>query len=77
LRRFSERETAMTLYGQGVEAGYLVMRNLWVTGGYNFAGLEDNEFPGAEQATEGAFLSLRFKFDEDNLLPWRNMRLDQ
>jgi hypothetical protein len=76
VRRFGERETAMTSYGQGVELGYLAFRNLWVTGGYNFTGLEDREFPGAEHSAEGPFLSLRFKFDEATLVPWRGMRLD-
>jgi len=76
LRRFSERESALTSFGHGLEVGYLAMKNLWVTGGYNFAGLKDGQFPGAEHTESGPFLSVRFKFDEQNLVPWRDMRLD-
>lgn len=77
LRRFSERETGTTTYGQGVELGYLVLRNLWVTGGYNFTGFEDDHFPGADHTESGPFLSLRFKFDEKSLTQWRDLRLDR
>jgi hypothetical protein len=76
LRRFSERESALTSFGHGLEVGYLAMKNLWVTGGYNFAGLKDGQFPGADHTDSGPFVSLRFKFDEQNLVPWRDMRLD-
>ena len=76
LRRFSERESALTSFGHGLEVGYLAMKNLWVTGGYNFAGLKDARFPGAGQTDSGPFVSLRYKFDERNLVPWRDMRLD-
>jgi uncharacterized repeat protein (TIGR01451 family) len=77
LRRFSQRESGLTSYGQGVEVGYLAFRNCWITGGYNFTGLEDANFPGADNRADGPFLSLRLKFDERNLLPWQDLRLDR
>jgi len=76
LRRFSERESSLTSFGHGLEVGYLAMKNLWLTGGYNFAGLKDGQFPGAGHTDSGPFLSVRFKFDEQNLVPWRDVRLD-
>ena len=48
----------------GVEAGYLVRQNLWVTAGYNVTGFSDNELQGAGYTNKGFYVRLRFKFDE-------------
>jgi hypothetical protein len=77
LRRFCERSTERATFGHGVELGYLAMKNLWVTGGYNFAGLKDGMFTGAEHTDEGAFVTLRFKFDERSLASIKDLRLDR
>jgi len=77
MRRFTERESGLTSYGHGVEVGYLAFRNLWVAGGYNFAGFEDRDFGLAERTERGPFLSLRFKFDEGSLASIRDLRLDR
>ncbi|ANM29589.1 hypothetical protein ABI59_08365 [Acidobacteria bacterium Mor1] len=75
LRRFTQEETDVVSHGAGLELSYLALRNLWITGGYNFAGLDDPDFPGLDQSREGAFLSIRLKFDEDSSL--RDLRLDR
>ena len=50
----------------GVEAGYLVQQNLWLSVGYNHTGFAaDRDLAGYEYTREGAFLRLRFKFDQD------------
>jgi hypothetical protein len=77
LRRFTQRESGTTSYGEGIELGYLAMKNLWVTGGYNFAGFADTNFAGAEHTARGPFVSLRFKFDERSLASIRDVRLDR
>ena len=77
LRRFTQDESDVTTHGAGLEVSYLALRNLWVTGGYNFAGLDDDAFPGVDNTQEGAFLSIRLKFDEDTRLSWRDLRLDR
>lgn len=53
-------------YAYGVEVGRLLRQNLWLSVGYNFVGFEaDSDLTGYEYTDEGAFIRLRFKFDED------------
>lgn len=77
LRRFVDRESALTSYGHGVELGFLAIKNLWLTGGYNFAGFKDSNFTSAERTEQGPFLSIRFKFDEHSLATIKDLRLDK
>lgn len=51
-------------YGLGAEAGYLLKKNLWVSAGYNFSGFKDDDLAGEDYTARGAYLRLRFKFDE-------------
>ena len=51
-------------YGVGVELGYLVTTNLWVSAGYNFFGYRDADLSGADYTAKGPYLRLRYKFDE-------------
>jgi large repetitive protein len=53
------------VYGVGIEAGYLISGNLWASAGYNFFGYHDDELAGADYTNRGAYLRLRYKFDED------------
>ena len=52
-------------YGFGLEAGYLLTNNLWLSGGYNFFGFSDKDLAGSDYLLRGFFLDLRYKFDED------------
>ena len=52
-------------YGFGIELGFLVMENLWLSGGYNLFGYRDDDLASGEYTSKGAFLRLRYKFDED------------
>lgn len=55
-----------TQYGAGVEAGYLVRQNLWLSAGFNFTGFDaDNDLAAGEYTNRGVYFRLRFKFDED------------
>ncbi|MDH5738421.1 MAG: hypothetical protein OEZ23_08915, partial [Gammaproteobacteria bacterium] len=49
-------------YGLGVEIGYLLHANLWLSAGYNFFGYEDNDLINADYTQPGIYLRLRFKF---------------
>lgn len=49
----------------GAEVGYLVAANLWVSGGYNLSGYRDEELTDGNTTVKGAYMRLRFKFDED------------
>lgn len=48
----------------GVEAGYLIQSNLWLSFGVNVRGFRDDELTGAAYTRQGVYLRLRFKFDE-------------
>lgn len=52
-------------YAFGLEAGYVLMDNLWVTLGYNFRGFKDDELTGSDYTNRGWVLGMRYKFDED------------
>jgi uncharacterized repeat protein (TIGR01451 family) len=55
-------------YYAGVETGYQIVKNLWVSVGYNFKGLKDKkdkDFRDSSYRTDGPYITLRFKFDED------------
>jgi hypothetical protein len=59
--RNSARQTAV-----GVEVGYLLRQNLWLSAGFNATGFKgDADLTGYEYTQRGAYLRLRFKFDED------------
>ncbi len=50
----------------GLEMGYLMQQNLWLSAGYNAAGYTgDPDLIGYEYTRRGVFLRLRFKFDEN------------
>jgi uncharacterized repeat protein (TIGR01451 family) len=53
--------------GLGIEAGYNVTANLWVSAGYNIFGYKEYVLAGGDYTNAGVYLRIRFKFDE-NLL---------
>ncbi len=56
-----------------VSLGYVLMRNLWVSAGYNWGGYSDRDFSAGNWTTRGPFVSFRYKFDQETvkeLLDW-------
>jgi hypothetical protein len=51
-------------WAQGIELGYAIQQNLWLSFGVNWAGFKDADLTGSDYTSRGAFLRLRFKFDE-------------
>ncbi|MCS6946209.1 MAG: hypothetical protein NZM12_01185, partial [Steroidobacteraceae bacterium] len=51
-------------YGVGVETGYALVDNLWLSVGYNLLGFDDDDLVESDYTRRGAYLRLRFKFDE-------------
>jgi hypothetical protein len=50
----------------GVEVGYLLRQNLWLSAGVNVKGFAgDADLAGYEYTRRGAYIRLRFKFDEN------------
>lgn len=60
----------------GLEGGYQAARNIWVSVGYNAVGLSDRDLTGADYTSKGAYIRLRFKFDENTLGFGAPARLD-
>ena len=61
--QFGQRGAVQSAYG--LEAGYLLRQNLWLSAGVNFTGFEgDTDLVGYEYTRAGVYLRLRFKFDE-------------
>ena len=56
-------------YANGVEVGYMLRKNLWLSGGYNVTGFYDRDLTGDEATRRGPFIRMRFKFDE-SLFPF-------
>lgn len=51
-------------YGVGLETGYRVKSNLWLSLGFNFSGFSDKDLVDTDYTNKGVFVRLRFKFDE-------------
>ncbi len=53
-------------FAAGIEAGYLLRQNLWLSAGFNWSGFEgDADLAGYEYTRSGVYVRLRFKFDEN------------
>jgi hypothetical protein len=61
----------------GVEVGYLLQQNLWLSAGVNASGFAaDADLAGHEYTRSGVYLRLRFKFDE-NLFKGRDPQVNR
>ncbi len=52
-------------WARGVEVGYLLKENLWLSVGYNASGFSERDMNNADYTAKGIYLRLRFKFDEN------------
>jgi hypothetical protein len=66
-RLLADSASAKPRFGMNAELGWRLAPNLWVTGGLNWLDLRDVALAGAEPLRRGAYLRLRFKFDESLL----------
>lgn len=51
----------------GVETGWDVGTNMWLSVGYNFSGFYDQDFTASHYTAQGFYLRFRFKFDQDTV----------
>jgi hypothetical protein len=65
--RLNNYESKVHKDGYGIETGYDVATNLWLSVGYNFRGFYDEDFTAAHYTAQGVYLRFRFKFDQDTL----------
>ena len=54
-------------YGLGVDVGFLLATNVWITLGYNLAGFDDDDFREARYTAAGPFLRFSIKADQQTL----------
>ncbi|HEY3859578.1 MAG TPA: OmpA family protein [Gammaproteobacteria bacterium] len=54
----------------GIETGWDVGTNAWISVGYNFSGFYDPDFTANHYTAKGLFLRFRFKFDQDTVKDW-------
>ena len=53
-------------YCSGGSVGYKVVKNAWISLGYNLTGFNDRDFSRANFTSKGPFVRFRFKFDQDS-----------
>jgi uncharacterized repeat protein (TIGR01451 family) len=63
-----------TQYALGGEIGYLLVDNVWLSGGYNVSGFTDRDLSGGNYTASGAFMRVRAKFDEGLFKRWREQK---
>ena len=51
-------------FGAGLDVGFNVRDNMWLTLGYNFAGFHDSDFANARYTAEGPYLQISIKADQ-------------
>ncbi|MDD5405405.1 MAG: hypothetical protein PHE73_00530 [Sulfurovaceae bacterium] len=54
-------------YGAGVYVGYNLIDTMWLSLGYNWDGLGDNDFDLQTYRTEGPYVKFRMRFDQKTL----------
>jgi large repetitive protein len=59
------QQTKVSQKGLGLELGYLLTGNAWLSVGYNVFGYRDPDLAAGGNTDKGAYIRLRFKFDED------------
>lgn len=73
--QFGSNSARQTAYG--AEVGYLLRQNLWLSAGFNASGFAgDADLAGYEYTRRGAYVRLRFKFDE-NLFKGRDPEVNR
>jgi len=66
--------SAVVDYGLGLDVGFNVRDNMWVTLGYNVTGFHDSDFSDARYTAQGPFLRLSIKADQNTLKRISNNR---
>ncbi|MEK7747512.1 MAG: OmpA family protein [Nitrospirota bacterium] len=63
-RHFWNDRSASKVWGYGIEGGYRLATNLWLSIGYQVNGYDQESFTEEQALTQGVFVRLRYKFDE-------------
>ncbi|HTU64910.1 MAG TPA: OmpA family protein [Steroidobacteraceae bacterium] len=60
-------------HSTGIDVGMTIMKNMWVSVGYNFAGFRDDDFSASRHTAQGPYLKIRIKADQDT---FKDLSLD-
>jgi uncharacterized repeat protein (TIGR01451 family) len=60
-------------HSTGVDVGITLMKNMWISLGYNFEGFRDDDFSGSRHTAQGPYLKIRIKADQDT---FKDLNLD-
>ena len=63
-RAVDDAGSKQTRLGAGLEVGYMVAENTWLSAGYNLWGVKDRDLAVNEYTESGWYVRLRYKFDE-------------
>ena len=61
------RSVEQQSYGAGLSAGYNVMKNVWISIGYNLLGFRDRDFSKADFTSQGPYVKFRMKVDQESV----------
>lgn len=57
----------------GVDVGFVLAKNVWISVGYNFTGFRDDDFEASRYTAQGPFIKFRMKADQDS---FKDLSLD-
>jgi hypothetical protein len=60
-------ESSIVDYGVGLDLGWNVRDNMWITLGYNISGFHDEDFVEARYTSQGPYLRIAIKADQETL----------
>ena len=68
--RYNSYAAEVVDYTYGVSVGYSLARNAWMSLGYNFSGISDQDFSVNHYKSAGIYLKYRLKFDQIVTREW-------
>ena len=54
-------------YRTGISVGYALVKNMWISVGYNFSGFKDQDFSAADYTAAGPYVKFRIKIDQESV----------
>ena len=69
----SSLESGVSETAVGVDVGYALAKNVWMSIGYNFTGFRDDDFEASRYTAQGPFIKFRMKVDQET---FKDLSLD-
>ncbi len=66
-------ESGISETAVGIDVGYVLAKNIWISIGYNFTGFRDDDFEASRYTAQGPFIRFRMKADQDT---FKDLSLD-